>query len=124
VHLELRLQTAEAIKRELFRHPSDLISLNPKQLFDKHLRIIAFADHIASDIAEAQQPERTQGFYSRYYSNRAQSFKDRQPDISAKLAVLNGAFFHSDALTWGARSGSVDHLTWKAASQPIPHHRL
>jgi hypothetical protein len=117
VHLELRLQTAEAIKREKFRHPSDLINLNPRQLFDKHLRFVAFTDHIASDIREAKQQERTKAFYSRFYSNRAQRFKDQCPDITLKLPILNDQFVLSDILTWGARSGSSDHLTWKAASE-------
>jgi hypothetical protein len=116
VHLELRLQTAEAIKKEKIRAPSDLASLNPRQLFDKHLRIIAFSDHIASDIRQAKQPRRTEGFYSRFYGNRAQRFKDCQPQLSAKLAILNGRLILSDALSWGARSGSKDHLTWKAIS--------
>jgi hypothetical protein len=113
VHLELRLQTAEAVKKENIRHPSDLISLNPRQLFDKHIRIVNFQRHIQRDIMDAEQKNRVRGFYERFYKSRVQPFKDRQPDFVARMKSMNSTFIVADHLTWGAKSGSKDHLTWK-----------
>jgi prophage regulatory protein len=118
VHLELRLQTAEAVKKENIRSPSDLIALNSRQLFDKHIRIVDFQRHIQRDIMDAEQKNRVRGFYSRYYQNRVQPFKDRQPDFVARMKSINSAFVIGDQLTWGAKSGSKDQLTWKPA-EPI-----
>jgi hypothetical protein len=113
VHLELRLQTAEAIKKEQIRHPSGLIALNPRQLFDKHISIVNFQRHIQRDIMDAEQKNRVRGFYERFYQSRVQPFKDRQPDFVARMKSMNSSFIVADHLTWGAKSGCKDDLTWK-----------
>ena len=38
VHLELRLYGAATVRRQGLHKPSDLIGLNPKQLFDRHVK--------------------------------------------------------------------------------------
>lgn len=118
IHLELRFQTAEAVKAENIHLPSDLEKLNPRALFDKHIRIIDFQRHIQSDISSSRHSDRTRGFYERYYRSRAQLFKDRQPRLAKRMDVLNGRFKIGDRLTWGAVSGSKDHRTWLPAQHP------
>jgi hypothetical protein len=39
-HFELRLQNTETVRRQGFEHAGDLIGLNPKELFDKHVKLV------------------------------------------------------------------------------------
>ncbi|MGM5051338.1 hypothetical protein AB8A20_20865 [Tardiphaga sp. 604_B6_N1_1] len=110
-HLELRFQTAEAIKREKILKPSDIIRMSPAKLFDRHICLIDFQRHIQRDLLGSKQKRRVRGFYDRFYS-LGQVFKDRFPQIANRFANLNTCFNLADTLTWGARSGSSDHLTW------------
>lgn len=121
VHLELRLQTSDAVKAENLHLPSDLGKLNPRELFDKHIRITHFQHHISGDIMNSDHSDRTRGFYRRFYDNRAQHFKDGQPGIVKRMDGLNSRFEIGDLLTWGAVSGAKDHLTWVSLASP-PNH--
>ena len=113
VHLELRFQTSDAVKAEKLHLPSRLKSLNPRELFDKHVRIIDFQQHVSSDIMDSDHRDRTRGFYRRFpHTSCAQLFKDVQAGIAKSLDVLNSRFMIGDHLTWGATSGSKDQLTW------------
>jgi hypothetical protein len=121
VHLELRLQTSDATKAEKFRLPSDLGNINPRELFDKHIRIIDFQHHVSSDIMDGDHSNRTRGFYRRFYGNRVQHFKDAQPRTAKRLETLNSRFNLGDRLTWAATSGTKDHLTWVSLASPSNH---
>jgi len=113
VHLELRFQTAESTKAENLHLPSDLEKLNPRELFDKHIRLADFLRHIQRDILDSDHKSRIRGFYNRFYQNRVQNLHDIQPRIVKRFKALNHRFRIGEALTWGAASGSKDHLTWK-----------
>jgi hypothetical protein len=39
-HVELRLQNTETVRRQGFEHAGDLIDLNPRELFDKNIKLI------------------------------------------------------------------------------------
>lgn len=117
VHLELRFQTSDATKAQNLRQPSQLIGLNPRALFDKHIRIIDFQQHIADDINSSANPNRTRGFYERNYQKRVQLFKDRLPHLIKLLEPLNSRFAIKDHLTWGAVSGPKDAFTWLTRDQ-------
>ena len=131
VHLELRFQTSDAVKAENLRRspdrkirplPSDLEKINPRELFDKHIRIIDFEQHVSSDIMSSDHRDRTRGFYQRFpHTSRAQLFKDAQPGIAKSLDVLNSRFIIGDRLIWGAASGSKDHMTWLSLEQSAQH---
>lgn len=113
VHLELRLQTSDAVKAENLYLPSDLEKLNPRELFDKHISVMDFQRHIQRDILDSSHKTRTRGFYDRFYENRVQILHDSQPRIVKRLKALNSRFRIDDQLTGGAASGDKDHLTWK-----------
>ncbi|MGY4433705.1 hypothetical protein ACVWWO_006182 [Bradyrhizobium sp. F1.13.1] len=121
VHLELRFQTSDATKAQNLFRPSQLMRLNPRALFDKHIRIIDFQQHIADDINSSGNPARTRGFYERYYQGRVQLFKDRQPHLIKLLNPLNGRLAIADHLTWGAVSGPKDAFTWLTREQQSQH---
>lgn len=121
VHLELRFQTSDATKAQSLFRPSQLITLNPKALFDKHIRILDFQRHIADDINSSAHPDRTRGFYARNYQRRVQLFKDRQPHLIRLLEPLNSRFAIKDHLTWGAVSGPKDTFTWLTRDHQPQH---
>ncbi|WP_404653740.1 hypothetical protein [Bradyrhizobium sp. USDA 336] len=120
-HLELRFQTSDATKAQNLHLPSQLIGLNPRALFDKHIRIIDLQRHIADDINSSANPDRTRGFYERNYQRRVQLFKDRQPHLIRLLEPLNSRFAIKDHLTWGAASGPKDAFTWLTRDQQSQH---
>ncbi|MCK1547168.1 hypothetical protein IVB12_35915 [Bradyrhizobium sp. 179] len=121
VHLELRFQTSDAAKAQNLHRPSQLIRLNPRALFDKHIRILDFQQHIADDINSSANPGRVRGFYKRNYQRRVQLFKDRQPHLIKLLEPLNSRFAIKDHLTWGAVSGPKDAFTWLTRDQQSHH---
>ncbi|TWI58295.1 hypothetical protein IQ16_08201 [Bradyrhizobium huanghuaihaiense] len=121
VHLELRFQTSDATKAQNLQRPSQLATLNPRALFDRHIRILDFQLHIADDINSSANPDRTRGFYERNYQRRVQLFKDRQPHLIKLLEPLNSRFAIKDHLTWGAVSGPKDAFTWLTRDQQSQH---
>jgi len=121
VHLELRFQTSDAAKAQNLHRPSQLVRLNPRALFDKHIRILDFQQHIADDINSSANPGRIRGFYERNYQRRVQLFKDRQPHLIKLLEPRNSRFAVKDHLTWGAVSGSKDAFTWLTRDQQPQH---
>jgi hypothetical protein len=59
VHFELRLIGAEVIRRQGFHKPSDLLRLNPQQLFEKHVKWSdAGAKHVEAMIRKEEEQER------------------------------------------------------------------
>ncbi|HVQ71167.1 MAG TPA: hypothetical protein VMT08_27040 [Bradyrhizobium sp.] len=117
VHIELRFQTSDACKAENLHQPSDLGKLNPRELFEKHIRIIDFERHIQRDVQSSITPRRTRGLYLRY-DDRVQLFKDRHPQVAKRMPALNSLFNIGNRLTWGAVSGAKDHHTWQSAGDP------
>ena len=113
LHLELRLQNAGAVSNEDIDQPSDILGIDPRDLFNKHIRIADFQRHIRRQILDASDKQRTRGFYKRFYP-RVQLFKDRQREIADRLISLNGRFSIGEELVWGARSGDRDQRTWQA----------
>ena len=117
-HLELRLQTSDATKAEGFDRPSALGKLNPRAIFDKHIRIVHFERHRLNTI---DGDKRTRAHFQRAYQDRVQLFKDRQPHLIKLLEPLNGRFAVKDRLTWGAVSGPKDAFTWLTRDQKHQH---
>lgn len=114
VHLELRMQSSDAVKAENIILPSQLEKLNPRELFDKHLSLINFYSAMQRDIMTSDHSNRTRGFYQRFHGSSAQLFRHQQPRLAKRLEPMNHRFSIPDKLTWGAASGSKDQFTWQS----------
>jgi hypothetical protein len=73
IHLELRLFTAPVIRRQGLQKPSDLIGLNPKQLFDKHVMWSNTADRYVKQQMRQEHNRQRQ----RYSNEQLSPFMDR-----------------------------------------------
>jgi hypothetical protein len=57
-HLELRFQTADAVRRAGIRSPDDLINLNPLKLFCRYVKVVDFEDEkLLWELTRAQLKE-------------------------------------------------------------------
>jgi hypothetical protein len=127
-HLELRLQNTETVRREGFKHAGDLIGLNPKDLFQRHIKLVevdiegikwsiirkTLRDERLSYIAKrprkvsswfdryrASLPHRLARQFDRIVQGRAQVIKDLLPN-----AIQRGKIIPVDVL------GIPNRLDW------------
>jgi hypothetical protein len=122
VHLELRFLRADIIRKQDIHSIHDLLALNPKDLFDKHLRwsadgqefeVRAMKQAVLEDRAyyrgketgpfidqyRASIPRRVRSAMHRVGSDRSQVFKDAHPRY--RLNTVTAPLHIPTTLTWG-----------------------
>jgi hypothetical protein len=116
VHLELRFQTAESLRREGFNKPSDLIAIDPRKLFDKHVKLTNFTEFVERDISASNNPFRLQRFHRQQHQFRVQRCVKRLRRLRIKLESRNDLLSIGNGLHWPVRSGQHDRKTGKRMS--------
>jgi hypothetical protein len=120
-HLELRFLRAHAVRREGIHRVSDLLHINPKELFSKHVKWTTAAEEFVrkaqrravqedrkkyrgqtvndfSDYYRANISNRVRGTLQRLGYDRAQNLKNKYPDLPMK--PVEEAFFIPEQLSF------------------------
>ena len=85
VHLELRLYGADVVRRQGLSKPSDLLRLNPKQLFDRHVKWSTAGANYAKNLMRKEHSK----FRRRYAGKQLSPLLDRYvSDIAGRVAHL------------------------------------
>jgi hypothetical protein len=132
IHLELRLQNASTIRKEDIAIASDIITLDPRLLFYKHIRLVTFPAkeikkrYVRNTVKHDRltyRSKQTSAFTDRYrssihrYANarweraqfdRVQNYRDFNPDHAMKMKTLPLFTLNvADRLSWCGSNGDA-----------------